>query len=122
MDKESLQKRISDLEKELEKRKKKRDRIASAAFSAVYLVIFYLFDKRPVELEDYFNLVFVSVVIGCMHHGINSAIYEDLLSKDKYEELKLRNLRKQLSEIEERELEEVMLQRRAERKNNQKKE
>lgn len=109
-DKERLKKQISELEKQLEDARKKRDRIATAAFSAVYLVLFYIFDQKPVQLEDYFRLVIVSVVAGWMHHGINSAIYESFLSKDEYEEKRLRELRQQLFKIEERELEEVIQQ------------
>lgn len=109
-DKERLKKQISELDKQLEDARKKRDRIAMAAFSAVYLVLFYIFDQKPVQLEEYFRLVLVSVVTGCMHHGINSEIYERFLSKDEYEKKRLRELKHQLHKIEERELEEVIQQ------------
>lgn len=106
MDKKELEEKISKLDKEIETRRKKREWKIIFAFTIVFFLLFYFFDKKPEGFMEFAQMLFVSFILSIFHFGINREVFEHYFSADKYERCELNQLRRQLSDIEKKEFEE----------------
>ena len=100
MEIDELKKRVAEEQKRVEASKKKRDTIATLAFIGIYLLIFYFLSEQSEDFNDYFSILFSAILTGALHHGINSAVYESLLSKNKADRWYLEKLQEELHEKE----------------------
>ena len=98
MEIENLEKRISEEESRVKAAKTKRDVLATVVFAAAYFLILGIFGNDTETLYEYCQLSVVSVVLGVLHHSINSVVYEDLFAKDRADRWLLEHLKKELDE------------------------
>lgn len=108
MDKEELKKTISEMEKKAGKERSKRETIVITAFTVVFFLLFYFFDKPPESLGDIIKMIIVSLVLSGLSFGINQAVFEHLFARDEAAQREIRELRKQLSDIQNKEIDEYI--------------
>lgn len=104
MEKSELEKKIAELDKEIESKRKKREIKVILAFTIVFYLLFYFFDKKPDGFVDVLIMIAVSFGLSFLHFYITNTVFEHLYEADKWERYELSQLRKQLSEISEKEL------------------
>ena len=96
-DKNELQDKIREMEKEAEAANKKRKWIVIAALSAI-IFLFYYFDNKPDNLGDILTRVLISVFGAGIHMGIYEAIFDWLYSERRHDQNKIDFLKKKLDE------------------------
>lgn len=108
MDKKELETLISEKEKKATKESKKRVAIVYAALTAVCFLVFSLFEGRPEDFNEFFSYLLTSFMITGINLGIYQAVFEHLSEKDQAAEKEIKALRQELSDINAKELDELI--------------
>lgn len=108
MEKKELEKLISEIEKKAEKDRKKREYIVIAFFSVAFFLMYCLLEGTPDKIGEVAALLISSVFIAALHVAINQVIFEHLYQKDEAAQHELSALKKQLSDIHAKELDEYI--------------
>lgn len=108
MDKEELKKLISEMEKKAESERRKREAIVIAAFTAVFFLLYCFLEKTPETFGDLIEVFLPSLLFSGLSFGINQAVFEHLFERDEAAQREIRELRKQLSDIQNKEIDEYI--------------
>ena len=74
-DKDELEKEIRKIKEEAEAVKKKRERIVTAIFSAIFFLVFY-FSIKPDNLEYILIYALSSVLLASLYMAVHNAIFD----------------------------------------------
>lgn len=108
MEKKELQKKIHELTKKAETESKKRGAIVIGAFTLVYFGLYCFLEKTPATVGDAVSVFIGAFILAALHCAINHAIFEHLFARDEAAQREIRELRKQLSDIQNKEIDEYI--------------
>ena len=97
MDKNELEQKIHELEKQSKIRKAK----TIAGFAVAYFLAFYFLDKPPEDVYAFVRMVFVSLILAFIHFAVNDVVFDHIHSANEAEQETIKMLKEQLDNTNE---------------------
>ena len=105
MDKKELERLICDKKKKAEKERGKRECIVVVIYTFIFFFLYCFLKEMPDKLGDAVSVLIVSFVFAGLHVGISQAVFEHLFVKEELADNEIKDLQKELHEMERQEKE-----------------